>query len=138
MTKAKKSPRAKSKPKSARSPAIVLPALSKGERYAGILLDDDGAPNAHLILLQGELEASSWQESGSWAKKQGGALPTRQEQALLFANLKKHFQQAWYWSGTPSADDESYAWFQDFSYGNQLYDHKDYKLRAVAVRRVSI
>ena len=120
------------------SSSIMLPVLAQGEKYAGILLGDTGTPSAHLILLPSELESATWADAGTWAKQIKGELPTRQEHALLFANLKKQFRSAWYWSSEPLAGDESYAWCQTFDDGYQTNDPKSYKLRARAVRRVAI
>ncbi len=109
--------------------------LAKGERYAGLILNDDGRPGYHLILLPGEAQEVSWPDAIEWAKKAGGELPTRREQALLFANLKSEFQAAWYWSGEQSSAD--HAWNQYFGDGNQYYGFKSYEGRARAVRRLT-
>ena len=90
------------------------------------------------MLLPGELEAGTWDEAGSWAKKQDGVLPSRIDQLVLLNNLKSEFKPEWYWSGTPYAGDESYAWFQNFGYGGQGTTRKLTRLRARAVRRVAI
>ena len=111
-------------------------ALKKGEIYAGILLVD-GKPDHHVILLAGDTSLT-WDKAVAWAKKQGGELPTRKEQALLFANAAAAFQSRWYWSSEQHASNESYAWMQDFDDGGQTYDHKDDGYRARAVRRVPI
>jgi hypothetical protein len=44
----------------------------------------------------------------------------------------------YYWSSTQSAGNEASAWSQHFYYGNQYHYHKDYELRARAVRRLKI
>ena len=115
---------------------ITLPELNEGEIYAGILLNESGAPQHHLILLPGDNNEASWQTQIDWAKSIGGELPTRAEQSLLFANCKPHFQQDWYWSS------EEYsaggAWYQYFFSGDQYFGHEDYELRARAVRRLPI
>jgi hypothetical protein len=116
---------------------LTLPALAKGEHYAGILLDDKGALAHHLVLLAGDTKLS-WADAGAWAKKQGGELPTRREHSLLFANLKGKFERDWYWSSEQYADDAAWAWYQDFLNGNQDCSGKSDKLRARAVRRVPI
>lgn len=112
--------------------------LEKGEEYAGIVLGKDGAPSHHLILLAGDTEDVTWAEAKDWTKEAGGELPTRREQSLLFANLKEHFEEAWYWSGEPHASYSSSAWSQDFHDGSQYYPGKDIKLRARAVHRLEI
>ncbi len=115
---------------------ITLPELNEGEIYAGILLNESGAPQHHLILLPGDNNKANWQTQIDWAKSIGGELPTRSEQSLLFANCKPHFQQDWHWSG------EEYsaggAWCQDFYVGGQYGYRKNDELRARAVRRLII
>lgn len=115
--------------------AGVAIALSPGERYAGIVLDDSGAFSHHLILLPGEAEDVSWPDACKWADEQHGDLPTRREQSLLFANLKSEFKERAYWSGEKHADDSGWAWFQTFDDGYQGNGLQDCELRARAVRR---
>ena len=109
--------------------------LASGERYAGMVLRADGTPSHHLVLLPGQADSVNWDDAKRWAAEAGGELPTRQEQALLYANLKGSFAAAWYWSGEEHTDG-SYAWTQYFSYGYQGYYHKSYEGRARAVRRL--
>ncbi len=112
--------------------------LAAGELYAGIVLDDDGKPSHHLILLPGEATDISWQDARDWAAELGGELPTRREQSLLFANLPSKFAKVRHWSDEEYEEDPSYAWCQYFSYGFQYGYHKSAELRARAVRRLSI
>ena len=109
--------------------------LHDGEHYAGILLGKDGTPDQHLILLPGEAESVNWQDAKDFSAKAGGELPTRREQALLYANLKEQFQENYYWSGEQHAAYSGYAWCQSFDYGDQDIISKSDKLRARAVRR---
>lgn len=119
--------------------AAASVTLAAGERYAGLILDDDGTPSHHLILLPGDADGSNWADANAWAEKQGGGLPTRREQSLLFANLKGEFQRAYYWSNETHESDSECAWFQFFDDGYQLNLHKDYDgCRARAVRRLVI
>jgi hypothetical protein len=112
--------------------------LKEGEQYAGIILGKNGEQNYHLVLLPGEIEDANWQKSIDWAKSVGGELPTRREQALLYANLKEQFKSEWYWSCEQHAADSDYAWMQGFSTGGQGNDHKSDFYRARAVRRLII
>ena len=111
--------------------------LQPGERYAGLILDADGTPSYHLVLLPGEGEELEWRDAKDWATKAGGELPTRREQSLLFANLKSEFQSAWYWSSEEHESDGSYAWNQNFDNGGQDGLHESYEGRARAVRRLT-
>ena len=117
---------------------ITLPKLAKGERYVGLMLDEKGKPSHHLVLLPGQANDVTWKAAGAWAKKQGGTLPTRKEQALLFANAGSEFEARAYWSAEQYAGNDCYAWCQGFTYGNQDANLKNYSLRARAVRKVAV
>jgi len=110
-------------------------SLAEGETYAGLILNDDGTPAHHLVLLPGETEAN-WAAAKTWAAKAGGELPTRREQSLLFANAKDGFQARYYWS-SEAHENGSDAWMQGFDYGYQGWDGVGYEGCARAVRRVS-
>ncbi len=118
----------------------VLIDLSHGEHYAGLIVGKDGEPSYHLVLLPGEAEEIPFVEANEWAVRQGGeyeaSLPTRREQALLYANLKEQFQSAWYWSCEPYASDAGCAWCQYFLSGSQSISHQRLQVRARAVRRL--
>ena len=112
--------------------------LRQGERYAGLILNDQGKPGHHLVLLPGDAEDLTWEQALAWAAEQGGELPTRAEQSLLFANLKGEFQGAYYWSGQTHETNSSWAWFQYFRNGGQGNYRKGNEFRARAVRRLVI
>ena len=116
---------------------LDLPELKDGEIYAGVIINPDGTGN-HIVLLDGELADSEWGDAMAWAKKQGGDLPNRVEQALLFDKLKDRFKERAYWSNTQHASYSDFAWRQYFDDGDQYYWDKDSRLQARAVRRVSI
>ncbi len=116
-------------------PAAMI-ELQPGESYAGIVLDDEGQPQHHLVLLPGQIEDADWETALAWAKQEGGELPTRQEQALLYANQKPQFGGACYWSC--EAYNSGSAWYQYFGYGTQRSLRKGALLRARAVRRLPI
>ena len=118
-------------------PAAIGAAFSGGI-YAGIIRGVDGAPDQHLVLVEGEGVDLSWDAAGAWAESVGGSLPTRAEQALLFANLKDQFKSDWYWSGEQYGPSSSGAWRQTFGNGGQYSLHKSYEGRARAVRRLPI
>jgi len=110
--------------------------LAPGEQYAGVILGKDGAPDHHLILLPSDTDDVNWQDAKAWAAEQGGELPTRREQSLLFANLKSEFETTWYWSSEQHEKESGWAWYQYFSYGYQFTSTQSSALRARAVRRL--
>lgn len=112
--------------------------LREGEHYAGLILDDNGAPSHHVVLLPGDADEVTWDEAKAFAEAAGGELPTRREQALLYSNLKDQFEQRYYWSGEQHAGNSDYAWDQYFDDGTQDNIHKSASLRARAVRRLTI
>ena len=112
--------------------------LAAGEHYAGVVLGSDGRISHHLIVLPGQADNVDWDSARAWASAAGGELPTRQEQALLYANLKSEFDGAWYWSAEPHEMEGSYAWLQYFYGGFQSTGLKSYEGRARAVRTVPI
>lgn len=114
--------------------AVTIP-LAAGERFAGQILNDDGTLSHYVILLPGDAEDLQWEAAKSWAAEQGGDLPTRREQSLLFANLKDEFESAWHWSSERHEENSGWAWYQGFGYGNQSYYLQSLRLRARAVRR---
>ena len=116
-------------------PAAIGEAFAGGI-YAGIMRGIDGAPDEHLVLLPGTAEDVAWEAAGEWAKAEGGELPTRREQRLLFINLKDQFEEDWYWSGEQAGP--SGAWGQGFFTGYQGDNDRSYEARARAVRRLPI
>lgn len=112
--------------------------LNPREHYAGIIIGKDGERSYHLILLADQAEDLTWDNAKEWAVKAGGDLPTRREQALLYANLNEQFEGSWYWSSEQHASVSHYAWYQYFYDGIQGLNLKSAELRARAVRRIPI
>lgn len=110
--------------------------LQPDEHYAGAVLYENGQHKHHLVLMAERAGSIKWQAAVDWATSTGGTLPTRQEQALLYANCKPHLEPVWHWSSETHADDPSCAWNCGFSYGYQDDDHESNEGSAVAVRRV--
>jgi hypothetical protein len=113
----------------------AIGAAFEGGLYAGIVRGVAGAPDQHVILLPGAAEDVTWDQAQAFAAEAGGELPTRSEQALLYANLKDQFEGDWYWSGEQHASSPSIAWIQYFLNGVQSNFRKSYEGRARAVRR---
>ena len=125
------------------APAFFVPEttieLAPGEHYAGLILGKDGTPSHHLVLMAAiPTDDLNWQAAQDWAKRIGGELPTRREQALLFANLKEEFEECAYWSCEAHASESGWAWCQSFYYGCQYDSYRIVELRARAVRRLVI
>jgi len=116
---------------------ITLPELADGERYLCGVIDEDGTIT-HTILLPGDADPAPWAKQMEWAKSIGGDLPNRIEQAMLWANHRDQFQKDFYWSNEIHHAESGWAWFQLFFTGRQGLSHKDYELRARAVRRLVI
>ena len=113
--------------------------LAPGEHYAGAVLDANGQHMHHLVLMAAKPEAElHWKAALEWAEEVGGALPTRQEQALLLANCKPHLQPRWHWSCEEHENNASNAWGCYFSGGTQDYVRKSFEGSAVAVRYIKI
>ena len=120
-------------------PEVTI-SLAPGEHYAGLMLGKDGEPSYHLVLLPGQADDITWDKAMEWAGKQGGeyvaSLPTRREQALLYANLKEEFEENAYWSCEAHESESGWAWYQNFNNGNQNNNNRNNELRARAVRRL--
>lgn len=118
-------------------PQITPPELNEGEIYAGAIIKPDGSGH-HVIILPSDKDDGTWKAALSWAKKLGGDLPNRVEQALFFAESPEQFKKDWYWSNTQHASSSGCAWYQDFVHGYQNYGGKSGEVRARAVRRLAI
>jgi hypothetical protein len=111
--------------------------LAAGEEYIGSIINSDGSAHA-IILLPGDHNDINWADATAWAASIGGTLPTRIEQAMLYANHRDKFEQRAYWSCEQPAEAAGYAWYQYFFTGYQDFSSTNSKLRARAVRRVAI
>ena len=130
----------------------IFTQLHAGERYAGIIINSaTGKPTHHVVLLPEQpTERLSWDEAMAWAASISAELPTLQESALLYANLKSAFESDWYWIGEQYvgnaslayvayvASVASVAWHQGFDNGYQSSLDKGYKGHVRAIRRVPI
>ena len=113
------------------------PPLAEGETYIGAIGDTAGDVY-HVILLPGDNDDATFEKQLEWAKSIGGDLPTRVEQAMLWAKHRDQFKKDWYRSNETHHSDSGYAWFQNFFNGTQSYYGKSADLRARAVRRLPI
>ena len=119
--------------------AIAVPEIAEGEIYVGIVTNTAGERN-HVVLLPGDNDRATWQEQMEWAKSIGGDLPTRVEMLFLLENHRDEFERDAYWTCQPDTDPgySCWAWSQDFYGGSQGSLEQFTRLRARAVRRLSI
>ena len=113
---------------------------TEGGIYAGLVRGTDGGPDQHVILaatLPSEL--LDWAAAKKWAaalRESGYAdwsLPSRDEAALLYTNVRDQVDPGWHWTGTQCS--AGFAWGQYFDDGGQYYDDEKDEARARAVRR---
>ena len=116
---------------------INLPELAEGETYVGCIGDALGNLH-HVILLPGDNDDATHEAQLEWAKSIGGDLPSRIEQAMLWANHREQFKKGWYWSNEIHHSESGWAWSQNFFHGLQYDYHKTRERRARAVRRLPI
>tara|TARA_R110000868_G_scaffold139445_1_gene354258 strand:- start:69 stop:461 length:393 start_codon:yes stop_codon:yes gene_type:complete len=114
-----------------------------GGIYAGISVGADC--DYHVILCDDKnlrdiiyLNAIQWTDA-LCIRAHGGfkdwKLPTRQQAALLYANLQDQFEDKWYWTRDKYPPDiENCMWVQTFGYGRQADARKTDACRARAVR----
>jgi hypothetical protein len=51
----------------AESQKVLGTKLADDELYAGLILNDDGTPSHHLVLLPGDNDEATWDASKAWA-----------------------------------------------------------------------
>lgn len=120
---------------------IPLPRMHSqygGGVVMGVMAGQDGKPDYLLILHSQSPERMTFDQALVWSKAASGEDgPNPPELAMLFANRREgQFKREWYWSVTPCAGGERFAWMQNFYYGDQSLNLKYDAYRAVAVRRV--
>jgi hypothetical protein len=113
--------------------------LKPHEHWAGIIVGKNATQDYHLILLPDECIRPSWSMAMTWSfKTKDALLPNRREQALLWANLREHFQPVLHWSSESYGGDDNAAWCQSFYDGEQLVMDKHVGCRARAIKRIYI
>jgi hypothetical protein len=120
--------------------------VGQGGRYGGIARGVDGAPDHHVIMAEAiPTDQLSFKAAIEWAGRleieghHDFILPSIEiEMPILRANLREHFEEEAYWSGTQYAGNDDSAWYQIFYHGNQDYYLKSSELRVRAVRRLPI
>jgi hypothetical protein len=117
--------------------AITFPELADGERYLCGTVNPDGS-TTHSILLPGDNAKASQAAQLAWAKEQGGDLLNRVELVIAYETMPEEFQKDTYWSNTKHASGFECAWVHVFLNGLQSYSCTYSKLRARAVRRLTV
>ncbi len=114
----------------------MIPRIGRyweGGIYAGITPGEQG--DFHLIAMEpainldghvprdviyAEAEAFVFRLThASNAEFRDWRLPTRQEAALLYANIRGYFNEGWHWTSDPYPPDHTCHWVQSFAYGRQ-------------------
>jgi hypothetical protein len=116
---------------------LQIPPLAEGELYIGAIGDKNGDFH-NVILLPCDNDDATFDDQLAWAKSIGGDLPTRVEQAMLWAGFRDQFQKDWYWSNETHHRESGWAWYQYFDNGGQGRNDKYGHCRARAVRRLPI
>ncbi|NDI85096.1 Lar family restriction alleviation protein [Undibacterium crateris] len=114
--------------------AEISGLLQPGEVNAGLILDD--RPYFLVLVPQKPNSKLRWADAMEWANSIGFELPTRREFSLLLANCSLQFDADSYWSRSPSAHNDDYAFMQRFHDGNQSSNQKSREYLARAVRRI--
>lgn len=130
---------------------IAIPRINTfwaehGGIFAGIVAGENNAPDYFLIHATSdhELFDIDWHNAVESAQAPindltDWSLPNTREAHLLAINSCDSFDlDSLYWTSEQNALNDSFAWMQNFDYGNQLNGHKSNKRRARAVRRVLI
>ncbi|KVO11758.1 hypothetical protein [Burkholderia ubonensis] len=112
---------------------VVIP-LPAGARVAGPIFKDDGSLDYYLILHADEGNGSH-DDSKAYAASRGLKIPNRREGRLLQAAFPDFCAEGSMWLEEDYEGDSACAWYQNYSFGYQDYNHKSVALRAVAVSR---
>lgn len=118
-----------------------LPTLGQpleGGTFAGLTTLPDGTHHAVVLLADKPGGRLTWAQATEWAGSLNARLPSRSMAALLFANVRSAFEEAWHWTSEAHELDGAYAWGQIFSNGYQDVLHKSYAGRARAVRLIQL
>lgn len=118
-----------------------LPALGQpleGGTFAGLTTRPDGTHHAVVLLADKPGGRLTWAQATEWAGSLNAQLPSRPVAALLFANAKAAFEEAWHWTADEDPDDGAFAWSQYFDGGDQDCSRKSFEGRARAVRLIQL
>jgi hypothetical protein len=109
----------------------------RGQSIEGAVSDLDGYANTLALASSAhDHPAAEWASSLTIEGHDDWYLAARRELRLCWVNVPELFEDGWYWSSTQFSADS--AWCQTFGGGGQGINDKDYKLRARAVRRLSV
>ena len=100
--------------------------------YAGIVAGKDGQADYHLFLLAGATANATWEDAAAYAAGRGGALPTREEMALI-GELDSEIYSGPYWTADRADGNRALAY--SFSSGIEGYSHTSSEFMARVVRR---
>lgn len=122
----------------------------RNDELIGVVVASDVYVNGDfktiVMALKSEDEEMTWDEAMKIyeGESEGWRLPTKEEQALMIANIKEINQGlkkcdgesliGYYWSS--SEDDGDYAWYSGFGGDYGLGNHRNYKTYSGEVRPV--
>ena len=108
--------------------------------FCGIVGGTADQPFAALILLDAKPTSDlNWADAVAWGQAQGEGshIPNRDESAHLYAASRELMDTSdYHWISTPCSD--SFAWIQNFSYGDQNGSGKSSKCLCRAVRLIQL
>jgi len=116
-----------------------------GGIFAGVARSYSELPDMGVILCKADTRRDMpWEHAMQWAAELRAEdfgdwiLPTHQIAALLYANLKDHFDDKWYWCSDAYPQDVTCRWVQTFGYGRQADARMTDGCRARAIRLITL
>jgi len=121
-------------------PRIGQPWPGQGGTYAGLVRGEAGQPDQHVILADAKpptrLAWAAGIKRAMTVEADGHAdfsMPTRDESALLYTNLRVQMDGGWHWTSTQCSQGSAFG--QTFDNGYQDDTGKKCEARVRAVRR---
>ena len=111
--------------------------------FAGICRSSSGESDYGLVLVHQHQKCDfTWTQAINLASNaqiyehKDLAIPTKEESALLYANLKDIFDSdSWYWTATECLGTK--AWAQHFGFGSQFFYEKFCERKVCLVRKTT-
>lgn len=113
---------------------VQIPPVADSETYLFGRVDKNGDVE-HTVVIAVNDGPLPREQQREWAKSVGGVLMNRIEGIVIYNEHRGLVKEASYWTDEDVEWNDAFAWYQDFSYGDQTSYHESAALRAVAVRR---